>query len=84
MGWPHHGQPSSLRTADLNVLAFLLRLPETGMSIADVQHFARLRGAGEQAVADRLAVLREHRSSPEDRLRRLRCNARALDDKINH
>jgi DNA-binding transcriptional MerR regulator len=78
------GNQRRYAAADLNWLAFLLRLRETGLSIADMQRFAQLRGAGQQTVADRLAMLREHRSSLEEHIRHLRRNARALDDKINH
>jgi DNA-binding transcriptional MerR regulator len=65
-------------------LEFLLRLRETGMSIADMQRFAALRAAGNITVADRLAMLREHRAELADRIRALRRNASALDDKIDH
>lgn len=71
-------------TADLAWLEFLLRLRETGMSIADMQRFARLRAQGDATVADRLAMLREHRAELADRIRALRRNASALDDKITH
>ncbi|MFF7355356.1 MULTISPECIES: MerR family transcriptional regulator [Streptomyces] len=71
-------------TADLAWLEFLLRLRETGMSIADMQCFARLRAEGDTTVADRLAMLREHRADLAGRIRALRRNAAALDDKIDH
>jgi DNA-binding transcriptional MerR regulator len=71
-------------TADLAWLEFLLRLRETGMSIADMQRFARLRAQGDATVADRLAMLREHRAELAERIRALRRNAAALDDKIDH
>ncbi|NUP43067.1 MAG: MerR family transcriptional regulator, partial [Streptomyces sp.] len=70
--------------ADLAWLEFLLRLRETGMSIADMQRFAQLRAEGNVSVAARLAMLREHRAELGDRIRALRRNARALDDKIDH
>jgi len=70
--------------ADLAWLEFLLRLRETGMSIADMQRFAQLRAEGDVSVADRLAMLRGHRAELADRIRALRRNARALDDKIDH
>ncbi|MGW3208012.1 MerR family transcriptional regulator [Streptomyces sp. NPDC001135] len=71
-------------TADLAWLEFLLRLRETGMSIADMQRFARLRSEGDATVTDRLAMLREHRAELAGRIRALRRNAVALDDKIDH
>ncbi|MFF3908796.1 MerR family transcriptional regulator [Streptomyces sp. NPDC001848] len=70
--------------ADLAWLEFLLRLRETGMSIADMQCFAQLRARGDATVADRLAMLREHRAELAERIRALRRNAAALDDKIDH
>lgn len=70
--------------ADLDWLAFLLRLRETGMSIADMRHFAQLRNTGTTTVADRLIMLREHRSLLEDHIRSLRRSAKVLDIKIDH
>lgn len=70
--------------ADLDWLAFLLRLRETGMSTADMQHFAQLRSAGAATVGDRLIMLRKHRNSLENRIRSLRRSAKALDDKVDH
>lgn len=70
--------------ADLAWLEFLLRLRETGMSIADMQRFARLRAAGDSSVPERLAMLREHRADLAARIKALRRNAAVLDDKIDH
>jgi len=67
---------------DLDWIAFLLRLRETGMSIADMQRYAELRARGEATLTERLAVLREHRARLHERIRALRANGRALDDKI--
>ncbi|MFI6464962.1 MerR family transcriptional regulator [Streptomyces sp. NPDC050538] len=78
------GNQRRYQAADLAWLEFLLRLRETGMSIADMQRFAALRAAGNVTVADRLAMLREHRAELADRIRALRRNASALDDKIDH
>jgi len=78
------GNQRRYEMADLAWLEFLIRLRETGMSIADMQRFARLRARGDATVADRLAMLREHRADLADRIRALRRNAAALDDKIDH
>ncbi|MEU9283648.1 MerR family transcriptional regulator [Streptomyces sp. NPDC048275] len=78
------GNQRRYEAADLAWLEFLLRLRETGMSIADMQRFARLRAHGDSTVPDRLATLREHRAELADRIRALRRNATALDDKIDH
>ena len=78
------GNQRRYEAADLAWLEFLIRLRETGMSIADMQRFAELRARGDITVADRLGMLREHRVDLADRIRALRRNAAALDDKIDH
>ncbi|MEU6517812.1 MerR family transcriptional regulator [Streptomyces sp. NPDC046978] len=78
------GNQRRYAAADLAWLEFLLRLRETGMPIAEMQRFAALRSRGDATVADRLAMLREHRASVARRIRALRRNAAALDDKIDH
>ncbi|MFJ2892229.1 MerR family transcriptional regulator [Streptomyces sp. NPDC087305] len=78
------GNQRRYQAADLAWLEFLLRLRETGMSIADMQRFAALRAAGNVSVADRLAMLRAHRAELTDRIRTLRRNAAVLDHKIDH
>ncbi|MGW2552830.1 MerR family transcriptional regulator [Streptomyces sp. NPDC001635] len=78
------GNQRRYAAADLAWLEFLLRLRETGMPIAEMQRFAGLRARGEATVADRLAMLREHRAGVARRIRALRRNAAALDDKIDH
>ncbi|MCG5220441.1 MerR family transcriptional regulator [Streptosporangium sp. KLBMP 9127] len=71
-------------TTDLAWIEFLLRLRDTGMSIADMQHFAELRRAGTATVPDRLALLRDHRIRLDERIAHLQANGHALDDKIRH
>ncbi|MFF1705554.1 MerR family transcriptional regulator [Streptomyces sp. NPDC058252] len=78
------GNQRRYEVADLAWLEFLIRLRETGMSIADMQRFAQLRARGDVTVPDRLALLREHRADLAHRVRALRRNAAALDDKIDH
>ncbi|WP_329370228.1 MerR family transcriptional regulator [Streptomyces sp. NBC_01483] len=78
------GNQRRYEAADLAWLEFLIRLRETGMSIADMQRFAELRTRGDITVADRLGMLREHRAYLADRIRALRRNAAALDNKIDH
>jgi DNA-binding transcriptional MerR regulator len=78
------GNQRRYAAADLAWLEFLLRLRETGMSISDMQHYARLRAAGDATVTDRLAMLREHRRDLTERIHSLQRNATALDNKINH
>ncbi|MFH8222477.1 MerR family transcriptional regulator [Streptomyces sp. NPDC018057] len=78
------GNQRRYEATDLAWLEFLLRLRETGMSIADMQRFAALRAQGDATVPERLAMLREHRAGLADRIRALRRNAHTLDDKIDH
>jgi DNA-binding transcriptional MerR regulator len=78
------GNQRRYAATDLDWVEFLLRLRATGMSIADMQRFARMRADGKATVADRLAVLREHRSGLDERIRALQQNADALDKKIDH
>jgi DNA-binding transcriptional MerR regulator len=78
------GNRRRYRASDLAWLEFLLRLRDTGMSIADMQRFAELRAGGDPTIADRLAILREHRADLEERIRALRRNGAALNDKIDH
>lgn len=78
------GNQRRYAAADTDWLAFLLRLRDTGMSIADMQRFARLRQAGASTVGDRLALLREHQAGLRERIRALQANGQVLDEKINH
>ncbi|MEU6094795.1 MerR family transcriptional regulator [Streptomyces sp. NPDC047079] len=78
------GNQRRYEAADLAWLEFLLRLRETGMSIADMQRFAGLRARGDSTVADRLAMLRAHRADLAERIRALRRTAAVLDTKIDH
>jgi DNA-binding transcriptional MerR regulator len=70
--------------ADLAWIDFLLRLRDTGMSIADMRHVAELRLQGDATVAARLELLRKHRARLSERIHQLQTNAGVLDDKINH
>jgi len=70
--------------ADLDWLAFLLRLRATGMSIADMQRFAELRRTGTASVAARLDLLTAHRDEVHHRIAGLRGHLRALETKIAH
>lgn len=71
-------------TADLAWIEFLLRLRDTGMPIAGMQHFAALRAQGDATMGQRLALLRDHRTALEQHIERLRRHAETLDAKITH
>ncbi|MGW1533223.1 MerR family transcriptional regulator [Streptomyces aureus] len=78
------GNQRRYRAADLAWLEFLIRLRETGMPIADVRRFTELRSRGDETVPERLAMLREHGAGLRERIRALRRDASALEDKIDH
>jgi DNA-binding transcriptional MerR regulator/catechol 2,3-dioxygenase-like lactoylglutathione lyase family enzyme len=71
------------RQIDLDRLGFLLRLRDTGMSIATMRRFADLRRDGEAGRAGRLALLLEHRTAVRERVALLRENLVAIDRKIH-
>lgn len=78
------GNQHRYASADLAWLEFLLRLRETGMSIADMQRFARLRASGEETIPDRITLLHDHAQMLASHISTLQQNARALNDKIAH
>ncbi|WP_206686043.1 MerR family transcriptional regulator [Kribbella qitaiheensis] len=78
------GNQRRYAASDLAWLEFLLRLRETGMSIAEMQRFAQLRAMGDTSVGDRLVMLREHRVALGERIAALLADAGAVDEKINH
>lgn len=69
---------------DLAWISFLQRLRATGMPIRDMKRFAELRRAGPVSVAERLALLDQHRGDVLDRIADLQENLRALTDKITY
>ena len=71
-------------SADLDWLSFLLRLRETGMSIADMQTFAELRRHGPDTVQARLELLRRHAQAVQGHVRELQANLEHLDAKIGN
>ena len=70
--------------ADLDWLAFLLRLRATGMSIAGMRRFADLRRIGNASVCDRLDLLAAHREELVRHIASLNDHLQALDTKIDH
>jgi DNA-binding transcriptional MerR regulator len=66
----------------LTWIAFLGRLKATGMSIAGMLDYARLREAGEGTTAARRALLETHRDAVVAEIAALTENLAALDDKI--
>ena len=70
--------------ADLDWLAFLLRLRVTGMSIADMQRCAALRKRGDESIAERLALLSRHHDDVTRQIATLHGHLQALDAKIHY
>jgi DNA-binding transcriptional MerR regulator len=71
-------------SADLDWLAFLLRLRETGMPIQGMQAFARLRSQGEASVGARRKMLEQHLAEVQAKVAALQQSMQALSLKIEH
>ncbi|MFZ6874434.1 MerR family transcriptional regulator [Undibacterium sp. Di27W] len=67
---------------DVLVLAFVLRLKQTGMPLAEIREYAQLRAQGEMSLQERLTMLKLHRQRLATTISELVANASALDDKI--
>ena len=68
--------------ADMEWLAFLMRLRETGMPIKGMQAYARLRSQGNATLAERRNLLETHLADVQLQMRALRTSAQALALKI--
>ncbi|WP_080898389.1 MerR family transcriptional regulator [Variovorax paradoxus] len=71
-------------SADMDLLDFLLRLRETGMSIQGMQAFVRLRNRGDASVGERREMLEEHLAEVQARVAALQQSMQALSLKIDH
>lgn len=71
-------------SADMDLLDFLLRLRETGMSIQGMQAFVRLRNQGDASVGERREMLEEHLAEVQARVAALQQSMQALSLKIKH
>jgi len=69
---------------DLLWLAFLRRLRATGMPIAQMRRFARLRYAGDTTAGERRDLLEEHARFVRDRLAELSESLEIVERKITH
>lgn len=58
-------------TADETWVHFLARLRATGMSISQMQHYARLREQGNPTLQERRSILKEHRDNIKNKIRTL-------------
>jgi DNA-binding transcriptional MerR regulator len=71
-------------SADMDWLAFLLRLRETGMPIQGMQAFARLRSQGDASVGERREMLEQHLAEVQAKVAALQQSMQALSLKIAH
>lgn len=71
-------------SADMDWLAFLLRLRETGMPIQGMQAFAGLRSQGDASVSERREMLEAHLAEVQARVQALQQSMQALSLKIDH
>jgi len=76
------GQQRRYRDSDVEWVAFLLRLRQTGMPIAQIREYADLRHQGDATTRSRLDLLEAHQLTLRDRIAELRAHERALSDKI--
>lgn len=70
--------------ADLDWIAFLLRLRETRMPVARMQEFATLRSQGDATAAQRRQMLETHLAEVQASIAEMQRAAGILADKITH
>lgn len=70
------------QSRELDWARFLIRLRETGMPIAEMQRYARLRAEGDGTAAERQALLVDHRARTRARVASLTDCLSLLDQKI--
>lgn len=68
--------------ADLDWLAFVMRLKATGMPIAQMQAFATLRAQGESTFGERRNLLVTHRDAVRAHIAELQASLDVISDKI--
>lgn len=73
----------SFRSQHVQWLAFLERLQRTGMSLAQMQKYARLVISGKGSVPERLDLLKEHLKLLERELEEIKLSRKILKEKID-
>ncbi|MCB6560628.1 MULTISPECIES: MerR family transcriptional regulator [Eggerthellaceae] len=68
--------------ADLSWVAFIERLKETGMPLAQIKRYADLRAQGDSTMEERMDMLTSHRERVLGEMAKWRENLSHLDDKI--
>ncbi|WP_125571751.1 MerR family transcriptional regulator [Lacticaseibacillus songhuajiangensis] len=69
--------------ADVRWLIFILHLKGTGMSMAQLKTYVRLRAQGDATIPERLALLRDVRSEAQAQIRALQNNLAVLSHKVD-
>ncbi|WP_288346192.1 MerR family transcriptional regulator [uncultured Pseudoalteromonas sp.] len=69
---------------DIVWLEFILRLKDTGMTIAEIHKYAELRKKGQKTIAKRQAMLCEHSIKLEQQIKTQQKHLEKLNDKINY
>lgn len=67
---------------DVGRIMLLVKLRRTGMSVTDMQRFARLLQGGAETHAERMALLLEHRVKVLAQLEQVQADLAAVDYKI--
>lgn len=70
--------------ADLAWIAFIERLKETGMPLAQIKRYADLRAKGDSTLEERMTMLVNHRESVIGTISKWQENLDHLDKKIEH
>lgn len=68
---------------DLLWIEFIKRLKDTGMPIKEIQHYAKLRAAGDTTLHERMEMLTAHRAALNEQVKQLHEHMKKLDDKID-
>ena len=68
---------------DLAWIEFIKRLKNTGMPIKEIQHYAKLRAAGNPTLQERMEMMIAHREALNGQIRQLQEHMTKLDDKID-
>lgn len=68
---------------DLDWIAFLQRLLDTGMPLAQVERYARLRLAGDSTISERIAMLQQQRARLESQRADIEERLAFLDGKLD-
>ncbi len=69
---------------DIGYIELLIHLRATGMPIAQMLHFARLRRQGDATATERLHILEQHQHFLEEQMKQLEQHMAALQQKIAH